>query len=357
MTRIQLPQYTTKDYLVLGVIIFPFTLALNTIIFGAAYFQSAATFSIATVLTALAFSGEFIACGFVAVDIKKRLPEERQTMLRLILMMAIFTLLNGVFLSIVFHGYESLAILQYEFNQAGFTWAWMGMSIVNIFITLIMEGINRYHSWKEQLSESEIIRKNHAQSQMLGWKSQVNPHFLFNSLNSLSCLIEVDEQKADEFLNEMCKVYRYMLQSDNEYVVLVEEEIRFTQSYVFLLQERYGERLQVQFNIPDSHLQCYVPPLTLQVIIETATIQNVMSKSAPLCIHIRAGKPEQMLVEYNEALKENFEGSLKNTVWDGLLTRYRYLCNRDVSIGKTNGVKRFELPLVSSPNLNIDALV
>jgi len=93
------------------------------------------------------------------------------------------------------------------------------------------------------------------QSQLLGLKSQINPHFLFNSLNSLSSLINEDEQEAEVFLDEMSKVYRYLLRSNDEELVTLQTELDFIRSYFYLLKTRLGRALELRINVPEEALE------------------------------------------------------------------------------------------------------
>ncbi|HVF97129.1 MAG TPA: histidine kinase, partial [Flavisolibacter sp.] len=297
--RLQLPQYSGKDYFVLALTILPISLALNSIIFGARYFTEAPIFFTATLLTAIVFSLDFTLCGFIAIALKKRMPLDEQTSLRLFYMIACFVTLSGIFLYTVFNGYEVFSSFNYIFNEKGFIWAYLGMSIINIFFTLLMEGISSYNHWRQNLKETEQIKKAFTQSQLLGLKSQVNPHFLFNSLNTLSSLIVEDEEGAETFLNEMSKVYRYMLRGDDQQLVSVETELKFIRSYVYLLNQRYGQSLQVKTTISDDDMNKLVPPLSLQVLIENAFTQNSMSKTAPLVINISSNNNNEILIRNN----------------------------------------------------------
>ena len=247
--KIKLPQYTGKDYRMLAIIVVPFTLGLNSLIFKSRYFTESNIFIVATLLTALAFTLYFICCSAAAMVLKARIPDEVQSPKRLFFMIICIIAISGIFLMTVFHGYELFPSFNYTFNEAGFIWAYVSMAIVNVFLTLVMEGLYRYDKWRENLKETERIKKSFTQSQLLGLKSQVNPHFLFNSLNTLSSLIEEDEKEAETFLNEMSKVYRYMLRGDDEQLVPLQTEIKFIESYIHLLNKRYGQSLQVNLNI------------------------------------------------------------------------------------------------------------
>jgi sensor histidine kinase YesM len=136
--------------------------------------------------------------------------------------------------------------------------------------------------------ESERKRNRRAEKyrsskQLLGLKSQINPHFLFNSLNSLSSLIDESSEDAEKFLDEMTKVYRYMLRNE-ELLVPLEKEMQFIRSYYALLKARYGNGIQLEIDINEACWQALLPPLSLQVIIENAFTQNIVAKNTPLKI-------------------------------------------------------------------------
>ena len=343
--KMKLPQYSGKDYLVLGITILPFIIGINTAVFGARYFTSFALFLPVTMLTGLLFALDFTICGFIATSFKKRMPSEQQTNKRLFLMILFFIGLSGIFLLTVFNGYELVPSFHYSFNEKGFIWAYLSMAIMNIFFTLVMEGISRYNNWRENLKETEQLKKAFTQSQLLGLKSQVNPHFLFNSLNTLSSLIAEDEKEAELFLNEMSKWYRYMLRGDEEQLVTLQTELKFIGSYVHILKKRFGESLQIQTEINDDDTLKLIPPLSLQVLIENAFTQNSMSKTKPLFIAIRSNGAD-LLVQNNRQPKAighaiDFESGL-----DNLVTKYRLLNAGDVIIKEEKAQRRIFLPLI-----------
>lgn len=342
----QLPQYSGKDYFVLAITILPITLALNSIIFGGRYFTQAPVFFVATLLTAVVFCIDFIVCGLIAMSLKKRMPLEEQTSLRLFYMIGCFVLLSGLFLYTVFNGYEIFSSFNYTFNEKGFIWAFLGMAIINIFFTLLMEGISRYNHWRENLKETEKIKKAFTQSQLLGLKSQVNPHFLFNSLNTLSSLIIEDEQEAERFLNEMSKVYRYMLRGDDEQLVSLQTELKFIHSYLYLLNKRYGESLQIKQRVDETDMHKLIPPLSLQVLIENAFSLNSMSKTEPLLISICSNGGGEILIRNNRRPKSvsnaiDFEAGL-----DNLVTKYRLINGSKVVIKEDEKQRSIFLPLL-----------
>ena len=346
--RFRLPNFSGKDYIVLGIIILPFTFGLNSVIFGTRYFTQPEIFWPTTLSTGFIFSVNFVICTAIAAFLKKRMPAERQNNRRLFYMILCLVALSAFFLLTVFHGYELFASFQYTFNEKGFIWACMGMTIINIFMALLMEGISRYNDWRENLQETEKLKKTFKQSQLLGLKSQVNPHFLFNSLNTLSSLISEDEKEAEVFLNEMSKVYRYMLRGDDEQLVPLQTELRFIHSYIHLLERRFGQSLQVQMNIREEDKEKLIPPLSLQVLIENAFTQNTMSKTAPLLIRICSDGKNEVVVRNNRNPKMvsnaiDFEAGL-----DNLVTKYRLLSASEVVIKDEDTQRSIFLPLIET---------
>lgn len=288
--KVRPPQYNGKDNIVMILVILPFSIIVNSIIFGSQYFSDWKMFSLATVITFLATSVDFMLCGFIAVSLKKRFPYESQLLLRLCFMIFTFLLISGLFLYSLFRGYELIHFFNYRFNENGFVWSYYTLGIFNIFLTFLMEGIARYNDWKLNGQETERLQEAYKQTQLNGLRSQVNPHFLFNSLNSLSGLIQEDEEKAEKFLDEMSKVYRYMLRNDDEQLVPLKTELSFVRSYMYLLKARYGEGLHIYLDIKDADLDKLLAPLTLQVIIENSFSLNIISKSNPLTISVVSDK-------------------------------------------------------------------
>lgn len=342
--KIKLPQYSGKDYMVLAFFVLPFTLAINCVIFGWYYFSSLNVFLLTTGITAIAFSIDFILCGGVAVLLKKRFPKECQVGTKLSIMISVFLLLTGLFLVTLFRGYESVPFLDYTFNRDSFTWAYVGMGIGNVFLTFLHEGISRFENWKANLKETEALKSAYRQSQLQGLKSQINPHFLFNSLNSLSSLIQEDEKKSEQFLNEMSKVYRYMLRNDDEQLVTLDTELKFLDSYFFLLKARYGDGLQVFVQVNDRTK--LLPPLTLQAIIENAFSQNTIIKNQPLIITINEGINGTIEIKNNVQPKLIRDPGDMESGLDNLVNKYALLNQSGIVIEENGQERIIILPLI-----------
>jgi hypothetical protein len=151
------------------------------------------------------------------------------------------------------------------------------------------------HLYGLAVMEAEALKKAGIQSQFDSLKNQVNPHFLFNSLNSLSALVIEDQQKAGEFLEELASVYRYLLQSSHNALVPLSTELSFIRSFGFLLETRYGSALDFQLRVDDECSNHYLPTLTLQILVENAIRHNVIEVQRPLRILIEV-KNDQLTV-------------------------------------------------------------
>jgi sensor histidine kinase YesM len=143
------------------------------------------------------------------------------------------------------------------------------------------------------------LQKENLQSQYDVLKQQVNPHFLFNSLNVLTSLIKLEPDLAEKFSEQLSKVYRYILENKDNELVDLDTELNFLDAYIFLLNIRFVGKLQVLLNIPNENRNDLIIPLAMQLLIENAIKHNMMSKSRPLTIHIFIDKDNSLNVINN----------------------------------------------------------
>jgi two-component system, LytTR family, sensor kinase len=320
----QLPKYNGKDNLVMVSIVPISAFLFNVGLLGEQYISSVGYFLATTVTTAVALGFYFVLCGAVAVVFKNRLPAEHQLRRRLTVTILTFLVLSALYLYALFAFYSSVAYFNYRFNERGFVWAYFALGITNIFLTFLMEGISRYNEWKKSSEMTYKLNQAIKKSQLDGLRSQVNPHFLFNSLNSLSSLIQEDERQAEKFLDEMSKVYRYMLRDDPQWVPL-ETELKFIRSYLHLLHVRFGEALKVDMRVPESFYSKGIAPLTLQTIIENACAQNIVRKSTPLSITLFTNSAGDLVVQNNVMHKKSAENTDWEASLDHLVAKYKLL--------------------------------
>ena len=190
-----------------------------------------------------------------------------------------------------------------------------GFALLNsIFILPVLliayEIIYHYAQLKDAARQREKLEKEKLKAELQQLKGIVNPHFLFNNLNSLSSLIAEDPVKAQDFLDELTKVFRYLLRNNETELTTLAQELDFIHSYYRLLQIRYGEAISMDIRIDKPSEQLMIPPLTLQLLIENAVKHNRLQKDEPLRIELFT-QPGNKLTVRNNLLKK--DGKVEST--------------------------------------------
>lgn len=183
---------------------------------------------------------------------------------------------------------------------------WMAEAIgvgITLLAMILWEGDYIFQQWKDSLAEKEKYAQLGLQGEFDTLKSQVNPHFLFNCFNTLSSLITEDKQKAEKFLNELSKVYRYLLRNNEDGMSTLKSEIQFIKSYFQLLQTRHGEAVEMQIEIDKRYDNYMLPSLSLQMLVENAVKHNALSKNYPLTIEIFTTVGNKLVVNNNMQLR------------------------------------------------------
>lgn len=157
---------------------------------------------------------------------------------------------------------------------------------ITLIVLAIIEGVYFFRRWKESIVAAERLEKESIQSQFANLRAQLDPHFMFNSLNVLSSLIKKDPAKAEQFVENFAMVYRYVLEVKDEMVVPLSKELQFIDAYLNLQKIRFGEALKVCKNVNGTHLRQYIAPLSLQEMVNNAIKHNEVSQEFPLEIKI-----------------------------------------------------------------------
>lgn len=163
------------------------------------------------------------------------------------------------------------------------------MTVGIVLLSLILgfvEGGYFFREWKKSLVLAEKLKKETIEAQLESLKNQVNPHFLFNSLNVLSNLVHKDADRAEEFIDQFASVYRYVLNIQDKTAVTLGEELKFIDSYVFLQKIRFQNGFDVEIDIDKGCYNHYLVPLSLQMMVENAIKHNVVSEEDPLHVKI-----------------------------------------------------------------------
>jgi two-component system LytT family sensor kinase len=339
-----LPGVSRKLAIMIVSSMLPLAGVLNLLLYGRRYVGEPALFLSATVLTFAFLAGYFLLCNKIANSFRHRFPSEGQNTFRIGLAICIFFVLSFLFVTVLFRGYALFRFFGYRFHDGDFAKAFACMIVINIFLTFLMEGVYRFEHYRVASQQTEQLKKAYMQSQLLGLKSQMNPHFLFNSLNSLSSLIQEDPAEAETFLDEMSKVYRYLLRNADDYLVPLETELTFIQSYVYLLKARHGNALQVKTEIMTGLKTYLLPPLTLQMIVENIITQNTISRNEPLSIVIRS-TPRSLTVT-NAIQSKLHMGQDRDAGLENISSKFRLLSQKGLTIETSETERIIYLPLI-----------
>jgi two-component system, LytTR family, sensor kinase len=200
------------------------------------------------------------------------------------------------------------------------------------------------HRWRDSLVNAERLEKEKSKVQFDNLKNQLNPHFLFNALTSLNSLIFEDQALASRFLQQLSKVYRYVLQHKDKTLVNLQTELDFIEHYVSLLNTRFKTALNISFRIDESAKELSIVPVTLQILIENALKHNVIDNERPLALTI-ASEDHYLVVRNNVQLKRQVEESNKLGL-DNLRSLYSYLTDRPVMIEDDGMFFSVRIPLL-----------
>lgn len=280
----------------------------------------------------------------VVTYMRKKYPKLRQTTRRILTQVGLsllYTLGINILLVLLLH-ITSLVPYNREFHLSTL---YMGLAITAI-ISSLYETVFFFQLWKEALLESERLKKTEARLQFESLKNQVNPHFLFNSLNTLSALIHVDPDKAEQFVQEFSRIYRYVLQVKDKTFVPLEEEISFVQSYVFLQKIRFDNQLIVTNNINGVAGKYFIPPLILQNLVENCIKHNVISEKQPL--YVELSLQDAILTVKNVLQERESRSDSTKTGLYNIKHRLKLLSEQEARFYKKDGYFYAEVPLLES---------
>lgn len=215
---------------------------------------------------------------------------------------------------------------------------------VNIPFVVILESIQIFRRSVKSELQVERLKKENTEIRFDVLKSQLNPHFLFNSLNVLSGLINSDTARAQKFIEEFSSVYRYILDVIDRDVVPLRDEIGFAGSYAYLQKLRFGDNLKFVFDVEQSAMNNYIPPLAVQTLIENALKHNVIDGTEDFTIVISAD--EHTLRFSNPLRLKKQEVRSTGIGLTNLFKRYTYLSDRRPLYKTTFDTYIAELPLI-----------
>ena len=286
--------------------------------------------------------------------LSKRISWRNQSVKRLIygavgsviVTMILLAILNFV-VSVVI--YDSS--IQEFLNDQETEWYVFGL-IITLIVSSIYHAIYFYKaSQAQKVNEQKTIARS-ATAQFDALKNQLDPHFLFNSLNVLVSLIEENPKAATKFTTSLSKVYRYVLEQRNKELVSVDEELKFARTYVGLLKTRFEDSIEIEIPDQGSIENVKVVPLSLQLLIENAVKHNIVSSNKPLKLKIY--EQDQFLVIENNLQKKQVIKESSGVGLQNIESRYRLLTNRQMTINETTDTFKVSVPILTNQSETVN---
>ncbi len=220
----------------------------------------------------------------------------------------------------------------------------IGAFFANMVLGLGFIANHFFNRWQENLVRTSVLEKEKVQVQLDTLKNQISPHFLFNSLSSLDSLIDDNPVLARQFLQQLSKVFRYVLQHKDKAMVPLETELAFIENYISLLHTRFDGTFRVQCTVDDDMRERQIVPVTLQILIENAIKHNTISEARPLTVTIST-KDGYLAVSNPVQHKRQVE-TANGQGLENLNLLYSYLDSRSVEVAEKDGVFRVRVPLL-----------
>ena len=277
----------------------------------------------------------------------RRLPHVNQTARRLIALVglsAVFTALATVLLRVPL---RLLLPAYFPFRQSEEVFAISFNFIPTLLVNTLYESVYFFQQWEANLRRADQLARAQQQAQLDVLAQQLDPHFLFNSLNTLAALIEPQNEPAQHYVEGLADVYRYVLLSRERPTVPLAQELAFVQTYVVLQKVRFRENVQVSYELPTPALARHVAPLSVQVLVENALKHNEASQARPL--HLRLVAEGETVLRVENTWQPRPAGLAPGTGTGLANVRQRYAllgAAQPVEVTQANGIFAVALPLL-----------
>jgi len=282
--------------------------------------------------------------NLIAKILDKRAPWETRPLFRLKLQILTF-FLAGL---IIFTALRLLIVFIFSVRQFILLPDEITIIVFVLCVILVLNvidfGFMLLSQWRNSLALAEKYKKESAEFEFEMLQAQINPHFLFNSLNTLSSLVYEDADRSAEFIRKLSDVYRHVLDTRQKEMVTIDEELSFIGSFIFLLELRFDKKLRIEVNIDEKILNRMIAPLTLQMLIENAVKHNIVSDKKPLEILI-FNNDEYIIVE-NQLQPKSMQEKGSGMGLRNISSRYQALCGMEIIISNKNNKFTVKVPII-----------
>lgn len=253
-----------------------------------------------------------------------------------------------IYSAIAFYVIQFLFFYLVQGRLPDVTWRWMlGYVIypvgISFVITLVFTAIAFFNAWKSSVLNAEKLKTEMMAYKYETLRNQINPHFLFNSFNVLSDLVYEDQDAAVKFIQKLSQLFRYVLESREKELVPLKEEIDFVDSFAYLLQARFDEKLKISREFEPAPNEMIVP-VSIQMLIENAVKHNEVSAVYPLEISI--SKTDDFVVIANSLKEKSADNESTKVGLNNLKQQFSYFTQREIKIIKTDSRFSVYLPII-----------
>lgn len=280
--------------------------------------------------------------------IDKRYPWQNQpakTLTINIIGMVLFSVFDIFLVNYIwFHVVYKIDFWQFFLYRGGY-WIVVVQLLITFIIALTLYVSDFFKAWRESVKNEEKFKRESLAFQYESLKNQVNPHFLFNSLNVLSSLVMKDQEGSVQFIRQLSEVYRYVLEQKDREVVDLDTELRFVESYIYLQKIRYTDNLIIDIS-PDvsAHSGIQVIPMSVQMLVENAIKHNIISAEEPLKIKI--SMEDGYLTVRNNLQARHTVPETGNIGLKNIKSRYEYLTDKEFHVINNGEEFVVKVPLV-----------
>lgn len=217
--------------------------------------------------------------------------------------------------------------------------------LVSFLISLIFTAVGFFHAWRRSFIQAEKLKAEMLAYKYESLRNQINPHFLFNSLNVLSDLVYDDQALAVRFIRQMSDLFRYVLDSRDKELVPLKDELEFIRSYTFMLKTRFEEKLKIEIDV-EASADDYIVPMSLQLLIENAVKHNEVSEAFPLWISIR--KNDDSLEVKNNMQPKSVGDDSKKTGLKNITQQFAFFSEKPIKIISTDEYYAVRVPILKA---------
>ena len=310
--------------------------------------KSFANFTIAFVWSFVIWITQWYGNEFVYILVDRKISWEKQPVLKTIVLFTSIAVFAAVAIIIVNLSFTVVVFGGMPENLSG----WiiyngrMGI-IIALSVSTIITTIGFYKAWRRVKSNEDKLKNELLDFQYKALVNQVNPHFLFNSLNVLSSLVHEDPELAENFIQQLSKVYRYTLETRENELVPLESELKFIESYLFLLKIRFEDSLNYSITIPENKAGLIIP-MALQILVENAIKHNLVSRQSPLEIKIEIC--DDAVCVRNNLQPVSSTGKSTGFGLESIKNRLAYMSDKQLQTEKTESEFIARLPLIKTEN-------